>query len=82
MVWAQPEPDDFFVTGDARLSDNGCFQLTYPMDWSSGGIWYRDSIDLSASFTMELKLMLGCEDVGGADGMVFVFSPYLGAAGI
>jgi len=78
---AQPQLDDFFVTGDAKLSGDRCFQLTYPMDWSSGGVWYKDSIDLSASFEMELKLMLGCDDVGGADGMVFVFAPYRGAAG-
>ncbi len=38
-------------------------------------------IDLKASFRMELKLMFGCDDIGGADGVVFVFMPYQGMEG-
>ena len=81
LVLAQPDMDDFFVTGDTYRSGDDCFQLTPAMDWSSGGVWYDEAIDLSASFEMELKLMFGCDDVGGADGMVFVFTPYRGASG-
>ncbi len=77
----QPDMDDFSITGDTYRAGDYCFQLTAPMDWSSGGVWYDKAIDLSASFEMDLKLMLGCDDVGGADGMVFVFTPYRGASG-
>ncbi len=77
----QPHLDDFFVTGHTSRSGEHCFQLTRPMDWSSGGVWYNEAIDLTGSFEMDLKLMLGCDDVGGADRMVFVFTPYRGAAG-
>lgn len=81
ILTAQPSPDDFFVSGESRLSGENCFQLTTDNYWSSGGVWYKEPIDLSASFEMELKLMMGCDDAGGADGMVFVFTPFRGGGG-
>ncbi|MDH3651715.1 MAG: OmpA family protein [Saprospiraceae bacterium] len=67
---------DFIVTGQTIATGKNCVRLTPAEDWSSGAIWYGESIDLSYSFEMELKIMFGCEDVAGADGIVFVFSPY------
>jgi len=78
---AQPSPDDFFVSGQARLVEENCFQLTLNDYWSSGGVWHKEPIDLNASFEMELKIMMGCDDAGGADGMVFVFTPFRGGGG-
>lgn len=66
----------FVASGDAFITGGNCFRLTEAMDWSRGSIWYRESIDLSAPFVMELNLMLGCKDRDGADGMVFIFHPY------
>ncbi len=76
-AWTQPEVElsDFYPAGDAIIKGDECFQLTYDRNWSSGSIWYKDAIDLSKSFEMELDLMLGCKDELGADGIVFVFHP-------
>jgi outer membrane protein OmpA-like peptidoglycan-associated protein len=69
-------PNDFIITGETTQTGNQCYRLTSAIDWTSGAIWYKDPIDLSFSFQMELNIMFGCEDELGADGMVFVFSPY------
>ncbi len=66
---------DFYPAGDAIVQGSNCFQLTHDRQWSSGSIWYKESIDLSSSFDMELELMLGRKDRAGADGIVFVFHP-------
>ena len=65
---------DFVANGNTiPLSDN-CVRLTPAEDWSSGSIWYQESIDLTFSFEMELNIMFGCDDESGADGIVFVFA--------
>ncbi len=66
---------DFYAAGDAVIRGSECFQLTYDREWSAGSIWYKEAIDLSRSFEMELELMLGRKDRTGADGLVFVFHP-------
>ncbi len=82
LFFAQtPSIDDFVINGQTVRTGDQCYRLTPAVDWSSGGVWYRDAIDLSGSFEMELQLMFGCDDVEGADGMVFVFTPYQGASG-
>jgi len=74
-VAQRPSIEDFTVSGDTYRTGGNCYQLTVERDWSSGSIWHRTPIDLSAPFSMELDLMLGCQDRAGADGMVFVFTP-------
>lgn len=66
--------DDFTISGDTYLTDDGCFRLTEERDYSSGSIWYRQPISLSKPFSIELSVLLGCKDGSGADGMVFVFT--------
>ncbi len=83
-VWAQQArvtTDDFITSGEAVLTDANCFQLTHERQWSSGGIWHKSPIDLRSSFEMELRMMFGCDDTGGADGVVFVFTPHRGMVG-
>ncbi|MCB9319615.1 MAG: OmpA family protein [Lewinellaceae bacterium] len=72
---------DFVLSGDTRQIGDRCFRLTEAVDWASGSIWYKAPIRLDASFEMQLQLMLGCDDRTGADGMVFVFSPYAKVTG-
>lgn len=64
---------DFYAAGDAVIRGEECFQLTFDQNWSAGSIWYKEAIDLSRSFEMELELMLGRKDRMGADGIVFIF---------
>lgn len=71
-----PQITDFRLDGDARQSGDNCIILTPDYQWSSGSIWYRKAISLKSSFDMQLRVMLGCKDRDGADGMVFVFHSY------
>ncbi len=72
---------DFVLSGDAVVISDQCVRLTPPVNWSGGSAWYREAIDLKGSFQMEVDLMLGCDDAGGADGIVFAFTPYQGRTG-
>ena len=74
-AWGQrPFVDDFTLSGDTYLTEDYCFRLTEAYPYRSGSIWYKYPVDLSQSFRIELSIMAGCEDAGGADGMVFVFA--------
>ncbi len=79
-VEAQPEvkvkPEDFNLSGDTRKTGDNCYRLTEAYEWSSGSVWYKQPIDLQGPFEMELEILFGCDDAGGADGVVFVFAPY------
>ena len=69
-------PEDFITTGETTQTGKNCYRLTTAIDWTSGAIWHKEAIDLNFSFEMELKIMFGCQDDLGADGVVFIFSPY------
>ena len=70
---SKPDMNAFRPEGDAEKINDRCFQLTPAYNWSGGSVWHKEPISLSAPFDMELNLMMGCDDFGGADGMVFVF---------
>jgi hypothetical protein len=74
--FAQTTIDDFTMSGDTYRTVDDCFRLTEEEDYSSGSIWYKRPIRLSAPFAIELKIMAGCKDIEGADGMVFIFAPH------
>ena len=67
---------DFRLAGEAVVTGDNCIQLNPDREWASGSCWYREAIDLSAPFEIELRVMMGCKDQDGADGIVFVFHPY------
>ncbi|MEL6671883.1 MAG: L-type lectin-domain containing protein [Bacteroidota bacterium] len=68
----RPWLTDFTLRGDTYLTDDDCFRLTEARDYRSGSIWYKKPISLLKPFAVELSIMAGCDDAGGADGMVFV----------
>lgn len=70
-----PFADDFTLYGDTYLTGQGCYRLTEERPYASGSIWYKRPMSLSKPFSVELSIRVGCEDEGGADGMVFVFAP-------
>jgi len=75
----QDQPVDlkeFILTADARQETDNCFRLTPAEEWKGGSVFYRNQVDLSESFDMELDLHFGCKDYG-ADGIVFIFHPKL-----
>ncbi len=74
-------PEDFVARGDAYLTEDDCYRLTEDEDYMSGSIWYKEPIDLNEGFVINLSVRLGCDDVNGADGMVFIFTTQGGALG-
>ncbi len=70
------KPSDFELSGEAVKLGNNCFRLTRAINWASGSVWHNQVIDLHHSFEMEIDVKLGCEDIYGADGIMFVFYPY------
>ncbi|GJM31787.1 MAG: hypothetical protein DHS20C18_07880 [Saprospiraceae bacterium] len=75
MAYTQrPTIEDFTMSGDTYEIEDYCFRLTDEKDYASGSIWYRKPISLSVPFSIELSIMLGCQDETGADGMVFMFA--------
>ena len=68
--------DDFLMSGTAQRTGDQCFTLTEDSNWKGGAVWFRNKVDLNQDFSMEIDVFLGCDD-NGADGMVFIFHPYL-----
>ncbi len=71
----RPDMADFNLSGDAIKTGSNCIRLTADQRWAGGSIWHKLPIDLNQPFSIELKIMLGCKDREGADGIVFVFHP-------
>jgi len=67
---------DFELGGSASKLNEQCIRLVPDRQYDSGSAWYKKAIDLNASFEMEVCLVLGCNDDEGADGIVFVFTPF------
>ena len=75
ISWAQPpQIDDFTLVGDTYRTDDLCLRLTNENDYASGSIWYKHPASLSNPFSVSLRMVLGCKDSDGADGMVFVMT--------
>lgn len=70
----RPVMEDFTLRGDTYLTEEDCFRLTESELYRAGSIWYKRSVSLLQPFSVELQIMVGCENDLGADGMVFVFS--------
>jgi len=66
--------EDFDMAGHTYRTDYDCFCLTEERNYSTGSIWYKTPIDITEPFSIDLKVMMGCKDGAGADGMVFVFT--------
>lgn len=77
MVQAQ-----FILNGEAVQTDDACYRLTSPVNWSVGSIWNPDKISLDESFEVVMDIFLGCKDGDGADGIVFGFQPVSTSIGV
>ena len=81
LVFAQNiQVEDFDLYGNAS-ADEMCIQLTSDNFWNTGSAWFREPIDLAQDFDLNLRILLGCRDEDGADGIVFVFFPQQRALG-
>ena len=70
----RPQITDFELRGNAYRTTENCLRLTEAQDYMAGSIWYKHPVNLLRPFAFELSLMVGCDDAGGADGMVFVMT--------
>lgn len=78
----QAQDRDFFLNGKAIQLNDSCFQLTRQGDIASvGSIWYPDKIDLRNNFDLVMEMSFGCQDLDGADGMVFGLQPVSASVG-
>ncbi|WP_235297610.1 lectin-like domain-containing protein [Portibacter marinus] len=67
---------DFVLTGTAASAGGEGVVLTENQFWQGGAMWYKDDIDLTKPFNMEMEIYFGCSDAG-ADGIVFILHPEL-----
>jgi len=75
-LFAQLNIADFELGGSATKLNEQCIRLVPDRQYDSGSAWYKKAIDLNAPFEMEVCLVLGSNDAEGADGIVFVFTPF------
>jgi len=75
-TFAQLNLSDFELGGSAAKLNEQCIRLVPDLQYDKGSAWYKRAIDLNAPFEMEVCLVLGCKDDDGADGIVFVFTPF------
>ncbi|MFK7978801.1 MAG: L-type lectin-domain containing protein [Saprospiraceae bacterium] len=76
FTFAQLNLSDFELGGSATKLNEQCIRLVPDLQYDKGSAWYKKAIDLNAPFEMEVCLVLGCKDEEGADGIVFVFTPF------
>jgi gliding motility-associated-like protein len=65
----------YHINGSAFKENCNCYTLTPNEQDRSGSVWNINKIDLSQGFDYKFEVNLGCNDAGGADGMVFVLQP-------
>jgi gliding motility-associated-like protein len=69
------EADPYHLNGSATQDNCNCYTLTQDIIFVSGSVWNKNEIDLTQSFDYKFNVYLGCKDLDGADGIVFVLQP-------
>ena len=73
LLHAQVTP--YHLNGSAYKENCNCYTLTTADNNKSGSIWNINKIDLNQGFDFKFNVFLGCADLTGADGIVFVLQP-------
>ena len=74
----------YILNGAATQNSCNCYTLTTQVLTQSGSVWNANKINLNDPFDFNFNVFLGCQDVNGADGIVFILQPIstsLGATG-
>ena len=74
----------YILNGSATRDNCNCYTLTPAAFTQSGSVWNSNKINLNNSFDFNFNVYLGCQDVNGADGIVFILQPIstsLGSSG-
>lgn len=65
----------YHLNGSAVQENCNCYTLTNDQNNQSGSVWNINKINLNQPFEFNFDINLGCRDVDGADGIVFVLQP-------
>jgi PKD repeat protein len=65
----------YILNGSASKNNCNCYTLTTEKNTQSGSVWNSNKINLNNSFDFHFNVYLGCLDLNGADGIVFMLQP-------
>lgn len=65
----------YILNGSATQNNCNCYTLTTATYTKSGSVWNSNKINLNNSFDFHFNVYLGCLDLNGADGIVFILQP-------
>ena len=74
----------YILNGSATQDNCNCYTLTPAAFTQSGSVWNSNKINLNNPFDFNFNVYLGCLDINGADGIVFILQPVstsLGSSG-
>lgn len=77
-------PAQYILNSAARQISCNCYTITPAQNTQTGSVWNSNKINLNQSFDFWFTVFLGCNDVNGADGIVFMLQPLstsIGASG-
>src|SRR5678809_1623342 len=65
----------YILNGAATQNSCNCYTLTPAAFTQAGSVWNANKINLNNPFDFSFNVFLGCQDVNGADGIVFMLQP-------
>lgn len=65
----------YILNGSATKESCNCYVLTTESTSLIGSVWQATKIDLTKPFDYFFDVYLGCKDLDGADGIVFILQP-------
>ncbi len=65
----------YILNGSATKNNCNCYTLTTATNTQSGSVWNGNKINLNNSFDFHFNVYPGCQDLNGADGIVFILQP-------
>lgn len=65
----------YILNGAAVQNSCNCYTLTSASFTQAGSVWNANKINLNDPFDYAFNVFLGCQDINGADGIVFMLQP-------
>lgn len=65
----------YILNGAAVQNSCNCYTLTSASFTQAGSVWNANKINLNDPFDYSFNVFLGCQDINGADGIVFMLQP-------
>ncbi|MEM9526887.1 MAG: T9SS type B sorting domain-containing protein [Bacteroidota bacterium] len=81
LLLSSPLSAQYFLNRSAVQTNDSCFQLTSEREFDVGSIWFPEKVDLRNNFDLIMDMFFGCQDLNGADGIVFGLQPVSASVG-